>query len=86
MRVILTIEDEKLAIDVRDEGLGGPPPKEFEEPDIEKQVAGLQSPGGLGLFVIQHLVDEAEFVEPEPGAGNQFRMVIYLERQKEDAC
>lgn len=84
--VALTIEDSKLAIDVKDEGRGGPPPEEVQEPDIEKQIAGLEKPGGLGLFVIQHLVDEAEFVEPEAGAGNRFRMVIYLEPQREESC
>ena len=84
--VVLTIEDARLAVDVKDEGRGGPPPEEVEAPDIEKQIAGLQAPGGLGLFVIQHLVDEAEFVEPEAGTGNQFRMVIYLEPQKEESC
>jgi serine/threonine-protein kinase RsbW len=80
--VVLTIEDTRLAIDVKDEGQGGPPPGEFEVPDIEKQIAGLQAPGGFGLFVIRHLVDEAEFIVPETGAGNQFRMVIYLEPQQ----
>ena len=84
--VVLTVEDTRLAIDVADEGRGGPPPAEFQEPDLAKQIAGLQTPGGLGLFVIQHLVDEAEFVEPDSGAGNQFRMVIYLGPQKEGSC
>jgi serine/threonine-protein kinase RsbW len=84
--VMLTMAKSKLAIDVQDEGRGGPPPAAVEAPDIEKQVAGLQSPGGLGLFVIKHLVDEAGFVETEGGAGNHFRMVIYLEPQKEEPC
>lgn len=84
--VVLTIAESKLAIDVRDEGRGGPPPDAVEVPDIEKQVAGLQTPGGLGLFVIKHLVDEAGFVEPEGDAGNRFRMVIHLQPQKEDPC
>lgn len=84
--VVLTIAESRLAIDVRDEGRGGPPPDAVETPDIEKQVAGLQRPGGLGLFVIKHLVDEAGFVEPEDDTGNRFRMVIYLEPQKEDPC
>lgn len=84
--VVLTIGDARLSIDVKDEGRGGPPPAEFREPDIEKQIAGLQTPGGLGLFVIQHLVDEAEFVEPEVGTGNQFRMAIFLEPRKEESC
>jgi serine/threonine-protein kinase RsbW len=84
--VELTIAESKLAIDVRDEGRGGPPPEAVEVPDIEKQIAGLQTPGGLGLFVIKHLVDEAGFVEPEDDTGNRFRMVIYLEPQREDTC
>ena len=84
--VVLTIKDTKLAIDVKDEGRGGPPPQEIEEPDIGKQMAGLQAPGGLGLFIIQHLMDEAEFVESEAGGGHHFRMVIHLEPQREEIC
>lgn len=35
----------------------------------------------MGLFVIKALVDEAEFVAPELGYGNQFRMVIHVTPQ-----
>ena len=48
-------------------------------PDIEAQMEGLLPPGGMGLFVIKSLVDEAEFVEPDLGMGNQFHMVIHLQ-------
>ncbi|MSP11559.1 MAG: ATP-binding protein [Chloroflexi bacterium] len=84
--VILTIEASSLAIDVKDEGRGGRPPETIESPDMEKKLAGLQKPRGLGLFVIQHLVDEAMFVAPDVGEGNQFRMVIRLEPHKEQSC
>jgi hypothetical protein len=29
--------------------------------------------------VIKSLVDEADFIEPELGAGTQFRMVIHMQ-------
>ena len=76
--VAVTINDDRLEIDVVDEGRSGPPPDEVEVPDMEAQMAGLAPPGGMGLFVIKALVDEADFVEPEAGHGTQFRMVIHL--------
>ena len=36
-------------------------------------------PGGLGTFLIQEVMDEAEFVEPPPGCGNLLRMVKRIE-------
>jgi serine/threonine-protein kinase RsbW len=80
--VVMTAHDDRLAIDVVDEGRSGPPPTEVKEPDIEAQLAGLAEPGGMGLFVIKALVDEADFVEPELGTGNQFRMVIHLQPEE----
>jgi sigma-B regulation protein RsbU (phosphoserine phosphatase) len=32
-------------------------------------------PGGLGTFLIQEVMDSAEFREPPPGCGNLLRMV-----------
>jgi serine/threonine-protein kinase RsbW len=77
--VVMTVHEDRLAIDVLDEGRSGPPPREVHAPDLEAQLAGLAEPGGMGLFVIKALVDEAEFVEPDLGTGNQFRMVIHLQ-------
>jgi serine/threonine-protein kinase RsbW len=77
--VVMTAHDDRLAIDVVDEGRSGPPPTEVHEPDLAAQLAGFAEPGGMGLFVIKALVDEADFVEPELGTGNQFRMVIHLQ-------
>jgi serine/threonine-protein kinase RsbW len=77
--VVMTAHDDRLAIDVHDTGHGGPPPTEIAEPDLEAQFEGRLPPGGMGLFLIKALVDEAEFVEPDLGVGNQFRMVIHLQ-------
>lgn len=79
--VVMTAHDDRLAIDVLDEGRSGPPPTEVSAPDLEAQFEGLMAPGGMGLFVIKALVDEAEFVEPDLGVGTQFRMVIHLQTE-----
>ncbi len=78
--VLLSIKADRLRIDVRDEGRGGPPPDHFPEPDIDRKVAGQEEPRRMGIHVIRQLVDEAGFVESKQGSGNQFRMVIYLQR------
>ncbi len=78
--VLLRIEPDRLSIDIRDEGKGGPPPEHFPEPDISRKLAGQEPLRHMGMYVIQRLVDEAGFVEPEMGNGNQFRMVIHLQR------
>ena len=80
--VAVTLEADRLAVDVADEGRSGPPPTDVAEPDIGAQLDGQLPIGGMGLFVIKALVDEADFVEPVLGSGNQFRMVIHLERDK----
>lgn len=77
--VMMTIYEDKLAIDVVDEGRSGPPPSDVSAPDMEAQIEGLEMPGGMGLFVIKALVDEADFVKPDVGTGNQFQMVIHLQ-------
>jgi serine/threonine-protein kinase RsbW len=79
--VVMTAGEERLAIDVIDQGHSDPPPSEITAPDLEAQFEGRLPPGGMGLFVIKSLVDEAEFVEPDLGVGNQFRMVIHLQSE-----
>jgi serine/threonine-protein kinase RsbW len=76
--IVLTAEDDKLDILVKDSGLGGKPPDEVELPDIKAKIEGNHEiRGGLGRFIIQNLVDESGFVEPDEEGRNQFRMVIY---------
>lgn len=79
--VIFTADEDKLDILVKDAGAGGPAPVDVIEvdiPDIAGMVEGKQRLGGMGLFIIRELVDEAEFVKSNDASeGNQFRMVIY---------
>jgi serine/threonine-protein kinase RsbW len=76
--VVLTADDNKLDILIKDPGASGSPPGGIEIPDINGMVAGTDRLGGMGLYIIQELVDEAGFVETEDeDEGNQFRMVIY---------
>lgn len=76
--ITLTPHADRLAIDVLDAGRT-PPPRDVALPDLAEQLEGRAPPGGMGLFVIRALVDQAEFVEPDLGTGNQFRMVIHLQ-------
>jgi serine/threonine-protein kinase RsbW len=76
--VILTADEEKLDILIKDPGASGSPPDNVAIPDINGMVEGKHRLGGMGLYIIRELVDEAGFVEPnEEDDGNQFRMVIY---------
>ncbi len=78
--VVLTADENKLDILIKDPGAGGAPPVDTGIPDIDGMVAGTERLGGMGLFIIKELVDEAGFVQvddDEDDDGNQFRMVIY---------
>ena len=62
---------------MKDPGVGASPPSEVLAPDIRAQVEGRNPKGGLGLWLIRQMVDEAYFVEDEESGGSQFRMIIY---------
>jgi serine phosphatase RsbU (regulator of sigma subunit)/anti-sigma regulatory factor (Ser/Thr protein kinase) len=47
---------QELLVRVSDSGLGGPIPA-VTEPNLEAKLAGLQSPRGWGLFLIEKMVD-----------------------------
>jgi serine/threonine-protein kinase RsbW len=76
--VILTADENKLDILIKDPGASGAPPVDINIPDISGMVEGKHRLGGMGLYIIRELVDEAGFVEAsDEDEGNQFRMVIY---------
>lgn len=75
--IILTADDEKLDIVIRDPGFGGSPPDEIDEPNIHDMVSGKARYGGMGLYIIQELMDTAEFLPGDGKNGNRFHMVIY---------
>ncbi len=70
--VVLTVEPERLEVNVADEGKQPFPPK-TPEPG---HASGHR---GWGMFLIRNLMDEVE-VSTEPDGGNQVRMVIYLDK------
>lgn len=76
--VILTADEEKLDILIKDPGAGGAPPADVTVPDINGMVEGKHRLGGMGLYIIRELVDEAGFINAsDDSEGNQFHMVIY---------
>ena len=76
-RVIVTMNYKGgvLSVSVVDEGEGI---EEFpEEPDIVEKIQNLQTPRGLGIFLIRRLVDELEFNKMTK-EGHMLRMVIKM--------
>ncbi|MHC1744615.1 MAG: ATP-binding protein [Syntrophobacteraceae bacterium] len=76
-RVIVTMNFDHctFSITVMDEGAGAV--ELPEEPDIEKKIEQLQTPRGLGIFLIRKLVDEVEF-NKLTDQGNVVRMVLKM--------
>ena len=78
--VVLSVTEDSLEIQVTDEGSGaqgGVP-----VPDIDKKMHGEESPRGMGMFLIQSLVDEAEWHTTGPD-GSCTRLVIHLREAKQ---
>ncbi|MGC2209021.1 MAG: ATP-binding protein [Candidatus Korobacteraceae bacterium] len=77
--VMLSTSDDQLEVRVLDEGAGlnAAAPK----PDIDLKVSGEQDPRGLGMFLIQSLVDEAEWYKGPPGKS-YVRLVIRLAKEE----
>ncbi len=76
--VVLSSADDKLEVRVIDDGKGlkSLPPR----PDIDKKIHGEEDPRGMGMFLIQALVDEAEWVKGTDGKSSYVRLVIRLDK------
>ena len=73
--VTLSIDDASLEVMIHDQGPGV---KEgMHVPDIDRKMLGEDDPRGMGMFLIQALVDEVEYVS-EVSGGSYARLVIYL--------
>jgi serine phosphatase RsbU (regulator of sigma subunit)/anti-sigma regulatory factor (Ser/Thr protein kinase) len=57
VEVSVAADDAQVTVWITDQG-GERPLPEVETPDIEAKLAGLQTPRGWGLFLIQNMVDE----------------------------
>jgi serine/threonine-protein kinase RsbW len=78
--VILSMNETSLEVKVLDTGTG--PPGGVHTPDMDKKMHGEEASRGMGMFLIQSLVDEAEWVSA-PLTGSYARLVIRL-KQTED--
>ena len=79
--VVLSAGPEGLEVKVIDDGKGLKtlPPK----PDIDRKIHGEEDPRGMGMFLIQALVDEAEWVAGANGKASYVRLVIRLDPPSE---
>ena len=72
--VTLQISTESLEVKIADYGSGVK--HEAHVPDIDKKMHGEESPRGMGMFLIQALVDEVEYGSEQH--GSYARLVIRL--------
>ena len=79
--VILSASRDELEVKVVDNGAGIS--KQPPRPDIDRKVHGEEDPRGMGMFLIQSLVDEAEWVKDSKGKGSYVRLVIRLDKESE---
>jgi serine/threonine-protein kinase RsbW len=77
--VILSLGADFLEIKVLDTGRG--PQAHIAAPDIDKKMHEEESARGMGMFLIEALVDEVEWVSFPP-TGSYARMVLKLDPAK----
>jgi serine/threonine-protein kinase RsbW len=79
-RVLITMDykDHIFRVSVMDQGEGMEnSPNMYEEPDIDKKIENLQTPRGLGMYLIKQLVDQVEYNKISD-EGHMVRMVLKL--------
>jgi serine/threonine-protein kinase RsbW len=79
-RVLVTMNyrDHVFSVSVMDQGEGmGETPEIPEGPDIDKKIEALETPRGLGMFLIKQLVDQVEY-NKITDEGHMVRMVLRL--------
>ncbi|RZU39234.1 ATP-binding protein [Edaphobacter modestus] len=80
--VILSMSPDSLEVKVLDTGSGLQVPLGHAAvPDIDKKMHELEAARGMGMFLIESLVDEVEWVSSPP-QGSYARMVIRLHPSK----
>ena len=77
--VTLAMSEESLEVKIRDEGPGVK--GEMRAPDIDRKMQGEESPRGMGMFLIQALVDEVEYVSGQN--GSYARLLIHMKGSKD---
>lgn len=74
--VTMSMGEESLEVKIRDHGPGVT--SEMHTPDMDRKMLGEEDPRGMGMFLIQSLVDEVEYVSGQPVGGNYARLTIHL--------
>jgi len=77
--VVLKANTDTLEVKVLDDGKGLT--KLPKRPDIDRKMHGEEDPRGMGMFLIQALVDEAEWVPGGEGKSSYVRLVIKLDKE-----
>ena len=78
--VVLSAGADALEIKVMDDGKGMK--TQPAKPDIDKKMHGEEDPRGMGMFLIQALVDVSEWVVGTNGKGSYVRLVIRLDKEE----
>jgi serine/threonine-protein kinase RsbW len=82
--VVLSVSADSLEVKVIDDGKGmNRKPGLVSKPDIDRKMHGDEGPRGMGMFLIQALVDEAEWVVGTDGNSSYVRLVIRLDKDAE---
>ncbi len=76
--VVLRAEPDALEVKVIDDGAGID--RKPSKPDIDRKMHGEEAPRGMGMFLIQALVDEAEWVSEPDGKSSYVRLLIKLDK------
>jgi serine/threonine-protein kinase RsbW len=82
--VVLRADEDALEVKVIDDGTGThKQPGKLMKPDIDRKMHGEENPRGMGMFLIQALMDEAEWVAGSEGKSSYVRLVIRLDKPAE---
>ncbi len=74
--VVVTLAMDEKSLEVKIHDQGGGVHGDLHVPDIDLKMIGEETPRGMGMFLIQALVDEVEYVSEK--SGSYARLVIHL--------
>jgi serine phosphatase RsbU (regulator of sigma subunit)/anti-sigma regulatory factor (Ser/Thr protein kinase) len=75
VEIRVVIRESRLSVAITDQG-GDDMIPIMETPDLDLKLAGLQSPRGWGLFLIENMVDELH--QSSAGGQHTLELIIYL--------
>ena len=77
--VVMSASIDELEVKVIDDGKGMK--QRPAAPDLDRKMHGEEDPRGMGMFLIQALVDEAEWVVGANGKSSYVRLLIRLNKE-----